>query len=408
MSRGLFFAPHDQKCCIHSATISFPNRAWFLQEKSDHLMTHNDLQELWVILEKSSESSHGDIDYDDFTRIANLLPPSSKARKYLTAKTFGKLTRGRTKLSIVILFNFIVRKEWFCQTKIALSLYDVSGQGFLTETDLENYIRELIPTLNELKDMEENFYPFYVCIAVRKFFFFLDPHRTSRIKINDVLYSGFLDTLLELREDDLKHISNNWFSSVNAHRLYDLYVSMDEDQNGMLSKQEVKIFTGSTGNVSQTFTDAFIDRLFEESVTYSGEIDFKVFVDLIIALENKKQAASLHYFFRILDMDRKGFLDTFNLYYFYRDIISLLKENNQDVISFEDIQTEIQDIVKPKIPEKITLEDLIACNQGDIVVTVLTDFRGFNDYESRESAVVDDSIEQKLSDEEEPSKSSSD
>ncbi len=45
--------------------------------------------------------------------------------------------------------------------------------------DLENYILELIPTLPQLKCLEESFYSFYVCTAVRKFFFFLDPMRTG-------------------------------------------------------------------------------------------------------------------------------------------------------------------------------------------------------------------------------------
>ena len=45
--------------------------------------------------------------------------------------------------------------------------------------DLENYILELIPTLPQLSSLEESFYSFYVCTAVRRFFFFLDPLRTG-------------------------------------------------------------------------------------------------------------------------------------------------------------------------------------------------------------------------------------
>ena len=118
--------------------------------------------------------------------------------------------------------------------------------------------------------MDESFYPFYVCVAVRKFFFFLDPHRTSRIKITDILRSGFVDRLLELREDDLDpvEVEQNWFSSVNAQKLYDIYVTIDEDKNGMLSKCELKKF----GEARDTFTDAFIERFFEENITFDKEI----------------------------------------------------------------------------------------------------------------------------------------
>lgn len=69
--------------------------------------------------------------------------------------------------------------EWLKQTRISLSLFDVQGLGFLREMDLENYILELIPTLPQLSSLEESFYSFYVCTAVRRFFFFLDPLRTG-------------------------------------------------------------------------------------------------------------------------------------------------------------------------------------------------------------------------------------
>jgi len=50
----------------------------------------------------------------------------------------------------------------------------------------------------QLNGLERSFYSFYVCTAVRKFFFFLDPMRTSRIKIQDILACSFLDDLLEV------------------------------------------------------------------------------------------------------------------------------------------------------------------------------------------------------------------
>ena len=102
-------------------------------------------------------------------------------------------------ISIVHLFNYMVRKTWFTQTKDALSLYDSVGDGTLMENDLENYIEQLMTTLPQLNALEETYYPFYFCIAVRKFFFFLDPHKSGKIKITDILESGFLDDILEVR-----------------------------------------------------------------------------------------------------------------------------------------------------------------------------------------------------------------
>ena len=50
----------------------------------------------------------------------------------------------------------------------------------------------------QLNGLEKSFYSFYVCTAVRKFFFFLDPMRKGKIKIQDILACSFLDDLLEV------------------------------------------------------------------------------------------------------------------------------------------------------------------------------------------------------------------
>src|SRR2546421_469953 len=64
------------------------SRAWLLHRKSEQLIEHSELTELWVVLEKSVGES-GDMDYRDFGRIARLVG-SEKAKKYFTAKTFAK------------------------------------------------------------------------------------------------------------------------------------------------------------------------------------------------------------------------------------------------------------------------------------------------------------------------------
>lgn len=175
-------------------------------------------------------------------------------RNYFTSAVFAKLQHGDPygRISIMALFNYIMRKVWYHQTRIGLSLYDFVGQGYLREVvshihcnafsfswrkcvyqevwfcfwcrwqlcnlhqnyklsvesvwficftifqDLENYILELIPTLPQLDGLEKSFHSFYVCTAVRKFLFFLDPLRTGRVRIQDILACSFLDDLLEV------------------------------------------------------------------------------------------------------------------------------------------------------------------------------------------------------------------
>lgn len=71
------------------------------------------------------------------TRLLFYLFSISIFRIYLTSSVFLRLQSisgypGR--VSIMSLFNYTMRKVWLQQTRIGLSLYDYTGQGFLRES----------------------------------------------------------------------------------------------------------------------------------------------------------------------------------------------------------------------------------------------------------------------------------
>ncbi|VFV31021.1 serine threonine-protein [Lynx pardinus] len=320
------------------------SRAVFLQRKSRELLDNEELQNLWFLLDKHQTppmiGEEAMINYENFLKVGEKAGP--KCKQFFTAKVFAKLlhTDSYGRISIMQFFNYVMRKVWLHQTRIGLSLYDVAGQGYLRESDLENYILELIPTLPQLDGLEKSFYSFYVCTAVRKFFFFLDPLRTGKIKIQDILACSFLDDLLELRDEELSKESQetNWFSAPSALRVYGQYLNLDKDHNGMLSKEELSRYG------TATMTNVFLDRVFQECLTYDGEMAIQ----------------------------------------------ELMKIHGQDPVSFQDVKDEIFDMVKPKDPLKISLQDLINSNQGDTVTTILIDLNGFWTYENREALVAND------------------
>jgi len=364
-------------------------RAQFLQRRSKLLLDNAELKELWVVLDTHTSGlpvgEEQMMDWDQFCKVRELV--SSKCKEYLKYEVFAKLQQGDRlgRISIMALFNYVMRKVWLHQTRIGLSLYDVTGQGFLRESDLENYILELIETLPQLDGLEKSFHSFYVCTAVRKFFFFLDPLRTGKIKIQDVLACSFLDDLLELRDQELpKDLQEaNWFSAPSALRVYGQYLNLDTDHNGMLSMEELGRY--GTG----TLTQVTIERIFQECLTYDGEMDYKTYLDFVLAMENKSEPQSLQYLFRVLDTRHEGYLSVFSLNYFFRAIQEEMRKHGQDPVPFLDVKDEIFDMVAPADPLKITLADLISSGQGDTVVSILTDLNGFWSYENREVLVVD-------------------
>eukprot|EP00948_MAST-09A_sp_MAST-9A-sp1_P001177 g1177.t1 len=61
--------------------------------------------------------------------------------------------------------------------------------------------------------------------------------------------------------------------------------------------------------------------------------------------------------------------------------------SQEDGGSVHNVTDEIFDMVKPEKPGKITLNDLVRCGQGDIVISMLTDVTGFFAYDNRESLI---------------------
>ncbi|KAK2169605.1 hypothetical protein LSH36_8g01093 [Paralvinella palmiformis] len=304
------------------------SRAVFLQRRSRELLDNDELQGLWYLLDKHhTPPLVGDeqmINYEDFLKVAEEAGP--KCSPFFSPVVFAKLLQNDPcgRVSIMQFFNYVMRKVWLHQTRIGLSLYDVAGQGYLKESDLENYILELIPTLPQLRD-----------------------------------------------EDLPKDMQEcNWFSAPSALRVYGQYLNLDKDHNGMLSKQELA-------------------RVFQECLTYEGEMDYKTYLDFVLALENRKEPQALQYLFRLLDIENKGYLNVFDLNFFFRAIQEQMRFHQQDLVSFDDVKNEIFDMVKPGDPYKITLSDLIKCGQGDTVISILIDMNSFWTYENREVLVTD-------------------
>ncbi|XP_017777665.1 PREDICTED: serine/threonine-protein phosphatase 2A regulatory subunit B'' subunit gamma-like [Nicrophorus vespilloides] len=356
-------------------------RSSFLDRKSRQLLDNAELKALWALLDEHQTSPDDHmITYANFKKVVELADP--KVKLYLTANVFAKLHENdpQGRVSTISLFNYIMRKVWLKQTRVGLSLYDTTGLGYLREAELENYISELLPVLPQLEGLEKSFHSFYVCTVVRKFMFFLDKLRAGRVRILDVLACSFLDDLLELRQNEvgIERSESNWFSAPSALSVYGNYLNLDKDHNGMLSLEELSRY--GTG----TLTQPFLERVFQTCLTYKGEMDYKTYLDLVLALENRSEPQALAFLFKILDLNDSGYLDAFTINYFFRAIQEQLRD--ADLVIFEDFKDELFDMVKPKNPDRITLSDLYACGKGETFVSILIEFQAFLNYEYRDTS----------------------
>ncbi|KAI3380412.1 hypothetical protein SNEBB_007882 [Seison nebaliae] len=387
-------------------------------------ISDEEMDQIDQIIESHFPSATDDLlTYDQYRELIELLmkKKNKKFLKFLTIPLFSALNFNH-QISISQIKSFIMKQSWTSQTRYGLALYDFDGGGMLSQNHLTQYIMELIPTLTSLNHLSTTLYNFYSMVVVRKFFFFLDPMKLRRIRISDILVSGYLDDLLELRDEIDQPLNSssflmndlcgnyltkkNWFSAENCERIFQKFIQLDRDGNGKLSREEMNHFAN--------FTSTFLDVLFD---TISTELEYVSFIDLLLARETINEPQSIRYFFRFLDFSQKGYMTAFDIEYFYEGVkkeygrLNNLNEEDDEETNGEKEQKkldeinnffpstlimcrEIFDMISPKNLERIYLKDLINCGFAATVVTILIDVRGFYLHEHRDQFETRQMMEQ--------------
>ncbi|KAG7028962.1 putative serine/threonine-protein phosphatase 2A regulatory subunit B'' subunit TON2 [Cucurbita argyrosperma subsp. argyrosperma] len=382
----------------------------FLKKQSDLLLNADDLDAMWVCLRENcvidDATGAEKMNYEDFCHIASVCAEQigPKCRRFFSPSNFMKFEKDESgRIAILPFYLYVMRTVSLTQARIDMSELDEDSDGFLQPHEMEGYIRGLIPNLAQLRDIPASFVQTYCRIAARKFFFFCDPARRGKACIKKVLLSNCLQELMELHQVDHADMleeteeevtdteqAENWFSLTSAQRICDMFLALDKDMNGTLSKQELREYADGT------LTEIFIERVFDEHVRRNKgggntrEMDFDSFLDFVLALENKDTPEGLTYLFRCLDLQGRGYLTTVDIHTLFRDVHQKWIEGGNYELCIEDVRDEIWDMVKPGDPLKITSNDLLNCKQGGTVASMLIDVRGFWAHDNRENLLQEE------------------
>ena len=360
----------------------------YLIIKSYDFPSKKDLQDLWACLKEHispPKDSTERINYKDFKIVAEKNQIFSEYFRPSIFLQFDKDKYGR--IELLSFFHYVFRKINCEENKINLSISDFCCEGFLIDKDLENYIKKVIVNFPFYAEISEEIKEYYILVAQRKFFFFLDPKRTGKIFINDIVTSNILSELLDLEKiTSKKEMEYNWFSLYNFSRIYRKYVLLDKDKNGLLSKKELIKY-------SPGLTPIFIDRIFEEYQKYEDAIDFKQFIDFVLAMENKREPASIQYIWRALDVYHNNKIDTFVINMFFKGVIKKLLNRNKGEYRIDDIKDEIWDMIGPKNQLYITLEDVLNSKYSDTVIALLIDAKAFYQHDQKEMPFIEEFVE---------------
>ncbi|PRP74481.1 serine/threonine-protein phosphatase 2A regulatory subunit B'' subunit gamma-like [Planoprotostelium fungivorum] len=282
---------------------------------------------------------------------------------------FSQDDRGR--INTEYLYGFIERQSMMDEMYVSISSFDRSETGAISREDFCAYLKKKavdVPRICKLgRDDQAN----WVLHSCSKIFFLLDVKHSGRVLIHQIVHSNPGKELLKASTGlSPQEEKTNWFSEVYSKFIHGLFLKLDENRVKSLSRSNLYKFN------ERSLCPAFVDRVFEEHVT-GGRMTYESFLDFMVAMTWKKAEASINFYWRILDVDKRGYLTIANVNFFFKDIMKSSQERGNSTIEAGDVVDQIFDMIKPRDPTQITLKDLKDSGVSRQVFSLLTDVNGF-------------------------------
>ncbi|ETV70239.1 hypothetical protein, variant [Aphanomyces astaci] len=287
------------------------------------------------------------LSFDQFTALRPQLPPA--AATYCTADVFMQLQPHDAHGRIYGLAWLAVVEQASAQvaTYALLRNADICDRGYLIESDVTGMVTTWLDTVPWTQSIDPAFIEYYIRIAARLVWLPLVPYRTGKLSIDKAMKSTVVQSLIPLlcREyHNSPQYSRNPFATDNIQRFHRQYVQLDSNKNGMLSPYEVlqygrkKAFVGIDQRPTHALTRRFVQRVFDELVTFDGEMDYNTFLDLNMYLRDTTSKHALQFFWRILDVHRCGTLNSDAIGYFLEDIAEAVFEATNEPLATADLR----------------------------------------------------------------------
>ena len=331
------------------------------------------------------------LNYDAFTQVASrcreIFGPSLGCLfKASVFQMFAKDDDGC--ISAHHFLVYLSLRSAMIHMRVHLSVFDPDNSGFLSVTQLEDFLAHYAKTVPSLEEMPDSFMPLYKKIAARKLMLFHGHNNTVRIR--ELLSSQMLGELSDLKipGQTEEQLLGSWFSLQSTQRVHNTFLRLDEFYHGSLSISEFSQISGST------MSTLFLRRIFEEHVgmkkgpqSSRDRMNLQEFTDFVLAWDHRSNPAAIKYFFPIFDIKKQGFITPHELYIFFKEIhvmwVQVLGEYSD--LSIFDVIDEFIDMVKPKDSPNIRPEDLRECGMSGTFFSCLADAKQFQTYNYREN-----------------------
>ena len=268
------------------------------QHRDEVLPTTDELAAAQAELQLAAQSSSppGQLNYDEWIELKSKLPASMQS--WMKANTFLGLQRNHAeRVHVSTISRYWVTRSHISCVGTDLANLDRDGDGMLDEPDIEDFIFNCCE--QQPGFIRPDFLQFYVYHAARKFLRHLDVRGSGRISVHAVLSSALLMEFLQVlyhdptaasepgTSPDSSVYTTSWFAPGEAHAVYNDYIALNLRGTGLLNLGELR------GCTAGQFTVPFLQQVFQAVRTYSGELDYKGYLDFILAMKYRSHMYSM-------------------------------------------------------------------------------------------------------------------
>lgn len=179
---------------------------------------------------------------------------------------------------------------------------------------------------------------------------------------------------------------DNWFSLPLMCRVYEHFTSLDTDEDGVLTVEELSHYS------DDSFTPLAISRVFECHALHNGErriMDYQTYLNFVIATEHAASRPAMKYLWNILDIEgTKTYITVNALHLFCKEIARELSSRQMSNVSARSILSEVIDMINPAWHEWVTFDDIVRSGQQSTVLPILLSYKNFFAYDCREQTAV--------------------
>ncbi|NXP50649.1 P2R3A phosphatase, partial [Heliornis fulica] len=266
---------------------------------------------------------------------------------------------------------------------------------YLEQEDFIPLLQDVVethPGLTFLKDAPE-FHSRYITTVIQRIFYTVNRSWSGKITLPELRKSNFLQTLALLEEEDDINQITDYFSYEHFYVIYCKFWELDTDHDLYISQKDLARYS------DQALSNRIIERIFSGAVVRGSEVQkegrmsYADFVWLLISEEDKRNATSIEYWFRCMDLDGDGVLSMYELEYFYEEQCERMEVMGIEPLPFHDLLCQMLDLVKPEREGRVTLRDLKRCRMAHVFYNTFFNLEKYLDNEQRDPFAVQKDIE---------------